>query len=123
MIVRTLEEIEKTDQYAQSDVWTSARFFVKRDGLGASFHKTVVQAGSEQTLWYKNHIEIVVITEGRAEIVDLANNKTYRLEKDSAYALTHDKHIFRALTEVVCYCVFLPGLSGTEIPDEDGSYS
>lgn len=123
MIVRKREDLVGTKQFAETDVWTSTRFFVKNDNLGFSFHETVVEAGSEQHLWYKNHFEAVIIAEGEAEIVDEATGETHHLSPGSAYALTYDKHIFRALTRVVCYCVFSPALSGDEIPDKDGAYT
>lgn len=122
MIIRYREDLLGTTQHVKTDIWTSTRFFIKNDNLGFSLHETIVAADTEQTLWYKNHIETVIITEGKAEIVNLATGETHHLEEGSAYALTGDKHIFRAITRVVCYCVFLPGLNGDEIPDEDGSY-
>ncbi|GHU63779.1 L-ectoine synthase [Clostridia bacterium] len=122
MIIREREDLKGSAQFAETDIWTSARFFTKDDALGFSLHETRVKAGTEQTLWYKNHAEAVVITEGEAEIVDLATGEAYHLGPGSAYALTGDRHIFRTFTDVVCYCVFLPGLSGDEVPDEDGVY-
>lgn len=122
MIVRQKDDIVKSAQHVKTDLWTSTRFFIKNDGLGFSFHETVVEANTEQVLWYKNHTEAVIVTEGKAEIENFETGEIYPLGPGSAYALTGDKHIFRAFTRVVCYCVFLPGLSGDEIPDEDGSY-
>ena len=121
MIIRRETDLPEK-QIAETDHWKSWRIFIKNDGLGCSFHKCVNKANTEHVLWYKNHIEIVVIEEGIAEIVDLATGETHRLEKGAAYALTGDRHIFRAVTEVTSYCVFLPGLNGDEVPDEDGSY-
>ena len=64
----------------------------------------------------------MVIVDGEAEIVDLATGTTYPLKKGSAYALTGERHLFRAITQVTSYCVFLPGLNGDEVPDADGVY-
>ena len=121
MIIRQEDHLPET-QHAKTDNWESFRIFVKNDGLGCSVHKCVNRGGTEHILWYKHHKEIVVIVDGVAEIVDLATGETHRLEKGSAYALTGDRHIFRAITEVTSYCVFLPGLNGDEVPDEDGAY-
>lgn len=122
MIVRYKEDIINSEQHVETDIWTSTRFFIKKDGLGFSLHETVIEADTEQVLWYKNHIEAVIITEGKAEIENFETGETYSLEPGSAYALRGEKHIFRTFTRVVCYCVFLPGLNGDEIPDEDGAY-
>lgn len=122
MIVRYKKDLFNTMQHVKTKAWTSTRFFIKKDGFGCSVHETVNEAGIEQVLWYKNHIEMVIIAEGTAEIVDLATGETHLLEPGSAYALTGDRHIFRALTRVKSYCVFVPGLNGDEIPDEDGAY-
>lgn len=122
MIVRNKKDLINTAQHVETSAWTSTRLFVKKDGIGFSFHETINEAGIEQVLWYKNHIEMVFIAEGTAEIVDLATGETHLLESGSAYALKGERHIFRAITRVKSYCVFMPGLNGDEIPDEDGSY-
>jgi L-ectoine synthase len=122
MIVRNREELINTEQHVETKAWTSTRFFIKKDGLGFSFHETINEPGIEQVLWYKNHIEVVFVAEGTAEITNLATGERHHLKAGSAYALTGDKHIFRAITKVKSYCVFMPGLNGDEIPDEDGSY-
>jgi len=122
MIVRYREDLLDSAQHVETKLWTSSRFFTKKDGLGFSLHETIIHANTEQILWYKHHIEAVIITEGIAEIVNLATGETHPLKAGSAYALTGDRHIFRTFTKVVCYCVFLPGLSGDEVPDKDGAY-
>lgn len=123
MIVRKVLDLLDTPQHVKTDIWTSTRLFVKADGLGFSLHETKVRAGTEQTLHYKNHIEAVIITEGLAELVDLKSGAVHLLEPGSAYALTGDRHIFRALKDLVCYCVFQPALHGDDVPDADGVYS
>lgn len=121
MIIREENHLPES-QYAKTDHWESFRIFVKRDQLGCSVHKCINRANTEHVLWYKNHKEIVIIKEGIAEIVDLTSGETHRLEKGAAYALTGERHLFRAITQVTSYCVFLPGLNGDEVPDEDGVY-
>ncbi|MBC5748549.1 ectoine synthase [Dysosmobacter sp. NSJ-60] len=121
MIIRQENSLPES-QYAKTDHWESFRIFVKKDQLGCSFHKCINKANTEHVLWYKNHKEIVVIVDGLAEVVNLSTGETHSLGPGSAYALTGDRHIFRAITEVTSYCVFLPGLNGDEVPDEDGVY-
>ncbi len=122
MIVRHRKDLLDTAQHVETKIWSSTRVFIKNDNLGFSLHETIIDGNTEQTLWYKNHIEAVIVAEGTGEIVDLATGETHFLEPGSAYALTGDKHIFRAFERFVCYCVFVPGLNGDEIPDADGSY-
>lgn len=122
MIVRYKKDLLDTAQCVKTKIWTSTRFFIKRDGLGFSLHETIIEAGTEQVFWYKNHIEAVIVTEGKAEVVNIATGEIFSLEAGSAYAMTGDKHIFRTITKVVCFCIFSPGLNGDEIPDEDGVY-
>ena len=121
MIVRHEDQLPET-QYAKTDHWESFRIFVKGDDLGCSVHKCINRANTEHILWYKYHKEIVVIVDGIAEIVNLATGETFRLGKGAAYAMTGERHLFRAITQVTSYCVFLPGLTGNEVPDEDGAY-
>jgi len=124
MLVRKRKALIGTPQYVATPVWSSTRFFVKSDNLGYSLHETIVEAGSVQTLWYKNHLEACLLLEGAAEIEDLATGKTFALEPGDAYALNkHDKHIYRSITRTRLVCVFSPALSGSEKHDKDGSYS
>jgi L-ectoine synthase len=124
MIFKEKSELVGTARHVEGPVWSSTRYFVKADGLGFSLHETIVEAGSVQMLWYKNHIEANVMIEGEAEVEDPATGEIHRLGPGSAYALDrHDRHIFRALTRCRLICVFNPALSGQETHDADGSYS
>lgn len=122
MIVRHRRDLLKTKNHAVGDVWSSTRFFIKSDGLGFSFHETIIKANSIQKMWYKNHTEAVIISKGKAEIENIATGEIFPLEEGSGYVLTGDKHIFRTFTDVVCYCVFNPPLEGDETHDSDGSF-
>jgi L-ectoine synthase len=50
MIVRTLDEVLKTNQNVESDNWVSRRFLVKKDGMGFSPSETTIYAGRDRDL-------------------------------------------------------------------------
>jgi hypothetical protein len=123
MIVRTRDDLKKLDSVVSDRMWTSYRYLLKKDGVGFSLHETVVEAGSEQVLWYKNHIEANLILEGEAELEDLDTGKKYSLTPGSMYVLNgHERHVFRSKTRVRLVCVFNPPCTGKEVHDADGSF-
>jgi mannose-6-phosphate isomerase-like protein (cupin superfamily) len=123
MIVRTQDDLKKLDSVVSDRMWTSYRYLLKKDGVGFSLHETVVEAGSEQVLWYKNHIEANLILEGEAEVEDLGTGRKYALKPGSMYVLDgHERHIFRSKTRVRLVCVFNPPCTGKEVHDADGSF-
>src|SRR5512137_3136232 len=96
MIVRDRKQLEAIGSIVSDKKWTSARYLLKRDGMGFSLHETTVEAGSEQVLWYKNHLEACIILEGEAEIEDLKTGQKHALLPGTCYALDqHDRHVFR----------------------------
>ncbi len=124
MIVKTLEETLTTPDHIIGDGFESRRILLARDGLGYSFHDTLVKAGSVQRLEYKNHVEANYCIEGNGEVEEVATGKTWTLRPGTMYVLDrHDAHIIRARTDLRLLCVFTPALAGTETHDEDGSYT
>ncbi|HLR64852.1 MAG TPA: ectoine synthase [Pseudogracilibacillus sp.] len=124
MIVKHLKDIVGTDDEVKSETWASRRFLVADDNMGFSFHDTVIYAGTETRIWYKNHLEAVYCVAGEGEIESLEDGKIYPITDGTMYALNeHDEHLLRATTEDLrLVCVFNPPLTGIEIHDEDGSY-
>lgn len=124
MIVRTLEDLKADGSYREKPgVWSSARYLLRRDGVGITLTETTIAAGSSQTMEYKNHIEANLTIEGEGDLTDITTGKVYRLEPGSMYALDkHDRHRIDAITDMRVVCVFLPALVGTETHDEQGSY-
>ena len=59
MIVRTLTELDGTERDVRAETWRSRRFVLSREGVGFSFHDTVLYAGTDTSMWYANHIEAV----------------------------------------------------------------
>ncbi len=125
MIVRKLDELEAKGNVVEpeSGNWVSRRFLLKSDGMGFSFHDTIIRAGTETYIWYKNHLEAVYCVEGRGEIEDLTNGVTHQIEDGTMYALNgHEKHNLRAFEDMRLICAFNPPLTGREVHNEEGYY-
>lgn len=123
MIVRTLQECEKTDRRIESKGWDSVRMLLKGDEMGFSFHITTIYEGAELHMHYKNHLESVYCVSGEGEIETVADGKVYPIKPGTMYALDlHDKHILRGKTEMKMACVFNPPVTGNEVHDESGAY-
>ena len=126
MIVRDFNKIIETDnaRVVSDSQWTSVRMLLADDGMGFSFHITVLKEGSEHTFEYKNHFESVYCMKGKGAITDMATGETHKIVPGVMYALNeHDRHTLRADEELVMACVFNPPVTGTEVHREDGSYA
>jgi L-ectoine synthase len=118
-------EIQNTDRdvTGRSGNWTSRRLLLKEDGMGFSLHDTVIRAGTETPIWYKNHLEAVYCIEGSGEIELVEKSGIIPIRPGTMYALNnHDRHILRAKTDLRLVCVFNPALTGREDHDKDGAY-
>lgn len=123
MIVKNLEDITGTENDVVAENWRSRRILLKKDGMGFSFHDTIIRAGTETMIWYKNHLEAVYCIEGQGEIEVIADGSVYPIKPGTLYALNgHEKHYLRAQTDLRLVCVFNPPCTGRETHDEDGSY-
>ena len=124
MIVRDFNELKHTDKAVSDARWTSVRMLLADDGMGFSFHITVIEAGSEHQFHYKHHFESVYCISGRGSITDLGTGETHEIRPGVMYALNlNDKHVVRSEEELVLACVFNPPVTGTEVHREDGSYA
>lgn len=123
MIIRSIDAIRGTDREVQAPTWVSRRLLLEEDGMGFSFHETILFAGTETRMWYKNHLEAVLCVGGVGEIEDLGTGERHAIGAGTMYALNaHDRHVLRAETDLRMICVFNPPCSGRETHDEDGSY-
>ena len=115
MIVRTVEDLKTHGSYREKPgVWSSARYLLRRDGMGLTLTETTVAAGSSQTMQYKNHVEANLIIEGEGDVTDLATGRVHRLKPGTMYALDrHDRHRIDATTDMRLVCVFSSGAGGT----------
>lgn len=123
MIVKQLEDVIGTEHDVDTPTWRSYRLLLKKDGMGFSFHHTVIKAGTETYIWYKNHVEAVYCIQGEGEIEDIEAGKIYPIKKGTLYALDgHEKHYLRAVSDLHMVCAFNPPVTGNEVHSEDGSY-
>lgn len=123
MIVRSLQEAEKSDRRIQSDGWESVRLLLKGDNMGFSFHITTIYKDADLHMHYKNHLESVYCMSGEGEIETVEDGKVYPITPGTIYILDkHDKHILRAKTEMKMACVFNPPVTGNEVHDASGAY-
>ncbi len=125
MFIKTLSETLGTADHVTGEAFESRRILLARDGLGYSFHDTVVKKGSTQTLEYKNHIEANYCIAGEGEVEEVATGRIWPLHPGVMYVLDrHDAHIVRATkSDLRLICIFTPALTGQEIHDADGSYA
>lgn len=114
MIIRKLSEIANTERDMAWGNGQSRRFLLAQDGMGYTLTDTIIDAGSESLLEYKNHLEACYCIEGEGEVEDMDGN-VYPIVPGTMYALDkHDKHYLRANTTLRLICVFVPALRGTE---------
>ncbi|GAK40801.1 ectoine synthase [Paenibacillus urinalis] len=122
MIVKHLEEIIHSKDDIDTQTWNSRRLLLTKDGMGFSLNDTLIKAGTETLIWYKNHVEAVYCIEGEGEI-EVIGGETYRISPGMMYALDgHEKHYLRARSHMRMVCVFNPPLTGAEVHDEEGTY-
>jgi L-ectoine synthase len=125
MIVKRIEEIKGTDREvkAPNNNWVSRRLLLLDDGMGFSLHETIIFAGTETMIWYKNHLEAVYCIEGQGEVETIDDGCVYPIVPGTMYALNkNDRHYLRAFEDMRLVCVFNPALVGDEVHREDGSY-
>jgi L-ectoine synthase len=126
MIIRRLNDIAGTERDVDWGNGKSRRFLLAQDGMGYTLTDTIVDAGSESLLEYKNHMEACYCIEGEGEVEDMDGN-VHPIVPGTMYALDrHDRHYLRARTTMRLICVFAPALRGTErhalSGDESSSY-
>lgn len=113
MFTRSLEEVIGTERDVNWGNGQSRRLLLARDGMSYSVTDTLVNAGSESLLEYKNHLESCYCIEGEGSVE--ADGVVYPIKPGTLYALDkHDKHYLRATTTMRLVCVFNPPLQGLE---------
>lgn len=126
MIVKNLyDDVIGTEDDMDAKQWNSRRLLLAKDGMGFSLHDTLIKAGEDLHLWYKNHLEAVYCIEGQGEIVEKKNGKIHPIREGTVYALNaNDQHILCANKGVSMrmVCIFNPPVTGRETHDKDGSY-
>ncbi|HAS09560.1 MAG TPA: L-ectoine synthase, partial [Acidimicrobiaceae bacterium] len=113
MIVRTLQDIVGTDRDVDGGNWSSRRLSLAEDGMGFSMHDTILRAGTETHMWYKNHLEGVYCIEGKATLEDKATGEVHEITPGTIYLLNdHDRHVLRVEEDLRVICTFNPPVTG-----------
>lgn len=123
MFTRSLKDVEATDCFVDWGNGTSHRLLTQADAMGFTVCHTVVKAGSESLLEYRNHLEACYCIGGEGEVEDM-NGKVYPIKVGDIYVLNqHDKHYLRGgkTTDLILVSVFNPPLKGTERHSLDGA--
>jgi L-ectoine synthase len=113
MIIREKDSVDIVD-------WgngRSHRLLIAADGVGFAVAHTVVRAGSESRLQYRNHIEACYCISGEGEVVSADGEVRSKLVPGVLYALDrHDAHILRAAEhgDMELISVFNPPIRGDE---------
>jgi len=124
VIVKSVAELIGTERDVYGPVWASRRFLLAEDGVGFTLTETTTEAGAEQDLWYRHHVEANYVIEGRGEVENLETGEVFELGPGSVYVLDqHEKHRLRSFTRMRLVCVFTPALSGRETHDKDDAYA
>ena len=102
---------------------TSIRMILEKDGMGFSFHKTIIPKGKKGNWHYKYHKESCYCIQGKGILTNLTTEKEYKINVGDIYILdNHDNHTFESLEDVILISVFNPPIKGNEIHQKDGSY-
>ena len=124
MIVKSLDDLIDTDRDVRGPVWASRRFLLAGDGVGFTLTETTTEAGAEQILWYKHHVEANYVIEGEGEVENMVTGEVFPLKPGSMYVLDQlEKHRLKSFTRMRLVCVFTPALTGRETHDADGAYA
>jgi len=116
MFVRSLNDVEATNRFVDWGNGTSHRLLTEDDQMGFTVCHTVVRAGSESVLEYRNHLEACYCIGGEGEVEDM-NGTVYTIKVGDIYVLNqHDKHYLRGgqNQDLILVSVFNPPLKGTE---------
>jgi L-ectoine synthase len=104
--------------------FVSYRYILKRENMGFGLHRTEIPKGDWQHWHYKHHKEACYCVSGDGLLKSATTGEIFKISPGVCYVLDkHDDHFFKALTDVVLISVFNPPVVGTEVHNEDGSYS
>ncbi|UBH06282.1 L-ectoine synthase [Leucobacter sp. Psy1] len=123
MRVVQLNDLNNTDRDVTSETWRSRRMVLAKEGVGFSFHDTVIYAGTTSTFHYQNHVEAVYCVQGTGTLTNEETGETFPLRDGTMYLLDgNEKHTVQADSELRMACVFNPPVTGREVHDENGVY-
>lgn len=103
---------------------SSHRLLTKKDDMGFTVCHTVVKAGTESKLQYRNHLEACYCIGGSGHVKTADGSQTFDIVPGTIYALNqHDAHFLVASDDedLELISVFNPPLTGDEVHRLDGS--
>lgn len=113
MIVEHLSQLEDGPRDVGWGNGRSRRLLVEAHDLGYSITDTIVDAGTESVLRYRNHSEACYCIDGEGELV--VGGRTIPLAPGTLYApAPGEEHVLLARSTLRLVCVFLPALVGDE---------
>lgn len=121
MYVRSVEEVKGGERDVDWGNGKSYRLLIARDRMGFTICHTIVRAGTESLLQYRNHLEACYCIAGEGEVEDMAGH-IWPIRPGDCYVLDqHDKHWLRGGKDqdLVLVSVFNPALEGHEKHDLD----
>jgi L-ectoine synthase len=121
MYVRSVAEVTGTEREVDWGNGKSYRLLIARDGMGFTICHTIVRAGTESLLQYRNHLEACYCIAGEGEVEDM-NGNIWPIRPGDCYVLDqHDRHWLRGGKDqdLVLVSVFNPPLQGHEKHDLD----
>ena len=116
-------DLTGTDRDVKFKQGRSIRMILEKDGMGFSFHKTIIPKGQKGNWHYKHHKESCYCIRGSGILINLETKTRYEINVGDIYILdNHSNHTFESLEDVVLISVFNPPIKGDEIHQKDGSY-
>lgn len=114
MIIRSIRDIAGTERDVNWGNGQSRRLLLEADNMGFAFMETLILAGTDVFVEYKNHLEACYCIEGEGEIEDTKGNK-HPIKPGTIYALDqNDPHYLRAWDDMRLISVFNPPIKGDE---------
>ncbi|MGX5873976.1 ectoine synthase, partial [Burkholderia gladioli] len=116
VFIRNLRDVENDGLLVEWGSGTSHRLLTERDGMGYGVCHTVVRAGTESLLQYRNHLEACYCIAGEGEVEDMKGN-VFPIRPGTIYVLDqHDRHYLRGGKDqdLVLVSIFNPPLQGHE---------
>lgn len=95
----------------------STRLLVERDNMGFAMAHTVVKAGTESRLQYRNHLEACYCISGTGAVTSADGTTILQISPGTVYALDlHDAHVLKAdaNNDLELVSVFNPPIRGDE---------
>ena len=87
MIVKTIQDIKDTKGDMNTQHWSSLRFFHEEDGMGFTMTDTILKAGMDQTISYKDRLVACYCIEGEGTIEDVETGTAHELKPGTIYVL------------------------------------